>query len=664
MKKLIKNIGTKILDIQYKKKLRELTGSYEEWIKGCIQEENIEFGRSGFLRGSIPDFKVFKWKNCKLSEDAIYRIGCYFNDNPKSQLLYGDEDSMDYKERKNPWFKPEWSPDTFESCFYFGGIVAIRSSMLSQYMENRKEDMIELPLFPQGALLFEYADKMEMIAGMSDLTRYVWKEGRISSDTGDGIEDEIKPGWNNDMIKRVPYVLSHRPLAGDCVDYMEWSIKKDKIDITKGKEARLVSVIIPSKDNPEVLQKTLVSLINTTADLIYEIIIIDNGSKEYNRKKVEKLISELTNAEKGIGNIKYFYEPMEFNFSYMCNKGAHMAEGDYLLFLNDDVELRCKDFLSKMLSYAKKQHVGAVGLKLYYPESKKIQHVGIASLENGPVHKLQFMDDNNCYYFGYNKLDRNVLAVTGACMLLKKQVFQEVSGFFEGLKVAFNDVDLCLTIYEKGYHNVVVNTSYAWHHESLSRGDDESKEKISRLMEERDLLKLRHPEFQTYDPYYPKELEREFLDTSIRGDYVKRYPLLYLAYMEKVSFQGQKIRQDQCLLIRLERCDIDRIQGYSVVLGDDNACYKKFLLLRSCKDNQEYMVEMKPGYRPDLEENMKDQIHVALCGINVIPYLEKIYQTINTYQVGVLAEHRISGMKLINYTNRYLTVTGNEKKKN
>lgn len=126
----------------------------------------------------------------------------------------------------------------------------------------------------------------------------------------------------------------------------------------------------------------------------------------------------------------------------MCNRGAELAEGKFLLFLNDDIEVCGNDWLDKMVIRAMQPYVGSVGLKLYYPDSVKIQHDGIVNLPVGPVHKLQFMEDDKSYYFGRNRFDLNCVAVTGACLLIRTEVFRETGGFREALRVAYNDVDL------------------------------------------------------------------------------------------------------------------------------------------------------------------------------------------------------------------------------
>lgn len=194
--------------------------------------------------------------------------------------------------------------------------------------------------------------------------------------------------------------------------------------------------------------------------------MVDNGSNDYNRAKAELLVK----AHNELGSARYHYEPMDFNFSRMCNIGASMADGDFLLFLNDDIEIRKSGWLERMTDKVRLPYVGAVGMKLLYPNSDIIQHAGVMNVRVGPYHKLQYCHNDEEHYFGFNKGVRNVLAVTGACLMVRRNVFEEVGGFdAEHFAVAFNDIDLCYKIYEKGYYNVVLNNIYLYHHESLSR---------------------------------------------------------------------------------------------------------------------------------------------------------------------------------------------------
>lgn len=164
------------------------------------------------------------------------------------------------------------------------------------------------------------------------------------------------------------------------------------------KEDAKVSIIIPSKDNYKMLKRCIESL-------------ADNGSNETNHQEYEKLSEQF--------GMKYLYRPMQFNFSKMCNMGAREASGKFLLFLNDDIEIIDGKWLTRMTGHAQLDHVGAVGVKLLYPNSDRIQHAGVINITSGPVHCFGNYSDKDSYYYGRNKLDYNFLAVTAACLMVE-----------------------------------------------------------------------------------------------------------------------------------------------------------------------------------------------------------------------------------------------------
>lgn len=260
-----------------------------------------------------------------------------------------------------------------------------------------------------------------------------------------------------------------------------------------------VSIIIPSRDNYDVLRRCIDSIRNKSTYNNNEIIIADNGSGAYTQEKYSAMAD------------KYVYNKSEFNFSRMCNMGAEKAEGDFLLFLNDDTEVITPDWLEKIISLASLENTGAAGAKLYYPGSRKIQHCGVINISNGPVHAFIGQEDSDELYFGRSKYNYNSIAVTAACLCIDKNKF---TGFDEGFKVAYNDVDMCFSLYERGLYNAVCNEAVLYHYESLSRGNDlDDKNKMKRLLTERKRLYKKHRELVGRDPFYSSRL------TQLRADF-------------------------------------------------------------------------------------------------------------------------------------------------
>ena len=179
------------------------------------------------------------------------------------------------------------------------------------------------------------------------------------------------------------------------------------------------SIIIPTKDHPIILFDCIHSVLESGNYRDFEIIVVDNGSNEQNRARIERMRDMLNEDFRFV----YHYEPMEFNFSKMCNLGVSLATGDYILLLNDDIEITQDNWLEKLMEKAVLPHVGAVGAKLIYPGTEIIQHAGITNIHLGPAHKLQFRSDALEFYFGRNRMAMDVLGVTGACLLVKKKAF-------------------------------------------------------------------------------------------------------------------------------------------------------------------------------------------------------------------------------------------------
>ncbi len=429
----------------------------------------------------------------------------------------------------------------------------------------------------------------------------------------------------------------------------------DSIPSGERRAETLVSVIIPSRDQPGLLRECLEHVRIAGADIPCEAIVVDNGSSPQNRAKIEGILKE---AEGALSNgaaipVRYLYYPMEFNFSRMCNLGAAQAKGNLLLFLNDDLTLG-DECIAEMAARAVRSCTGAVGVKLLYPSNGHIQHAGITNLPMGPVHKLQFWPDDKDYYGKANHSCRNVLAVTAACLMVEKEKFREAGGFSEELRVAFNDVDFCFRLYELGYHNVCLNEIYAYHHESYSRGADESAEKLARLLEERELLYRRHPGLEGADPYYSIHLNRVGLDTMIRPAFETAGNRIQRIDSPLELFDISNCRRDECLMIRVEDARNRVICGYGVVLGDNNACYEKNLLLERLDAGAIYGSSCCEQYRPDLEENLSDQVNVALSGfwmklgVNAVPP--------GRYRVGMMACSRVTKTRLVNWSNRLIEV--------
>ena len=481
--------------------VRETLAKYEgnEKIKIVYRTENGHISRStnSALEIATGEFVAFMDCDDVLRPNALYEVVKKLNEDPNLDFIYSDEDKIDDdgSNRHMPHFKPDWSPDTLMSHMYTCHFGVYRRSIANEIGGLRAGY--------EGAQDYDFTlrftEKTNKIAHI-DKILYHWRERKEST----ALDPSAKPYIFEAAKKSKEDALERRGLKGnlEMVDIM-YQYRVNYISQTNP----LVSVIIPSKDNYKVLKRCIETLYEITRYRNFEVILVDNGSNDENKKLYQGLADKY--------KFKYIYEKMDFNFSRMCNNGAKEAKGEYYLFLNDDIEIINEEWLERMVGHAELEHVGAVGAKLLYPNGKLIQHIGVINIANGPVHAFAGLSDDNIYYFGRNKIDYNWLTVTAACLLVKASKFEQVNGFNEEMPVTYNDVEFCFKLVEAGYYNVVRNDVILYHHESVSRGDDLlSKEKFNRLMSEQNYMYELHPEFKNYDPFYNSNLAQHAADFS------------------------------------------------------------------------------------------------------------------------------------------------------
>jgi GT2 family glycosyltransferase len=272
----------------------------------------------------------------------------------------------------------------------------------------------------------------------------------------------------------------------------------------------LVSIIIPFKDKVELLKKCVLSVLYSTDYKNVELILVSNNS-------VELVTFEfLREISKNHSNVTWHEDNRPFNFAQLNNSAVSKANGEHVLFLNNDTEVINPEWLSSMVEHIQRSEVGAVGAKLLFSNGL-VQHAGVIMGLGGVAgHYQRLMDANSHGYVGRLDLVQNLSACTGACLLVKRNLFLEVDGFDEeNLKVAFNDIDLCLKFRSKGF--LVVYTPYAllYHYESISRGPDNTTENYPRFLGECEYMKKRWPEVIARDPYYNPNLTLEREDCGL-----------------------------------------------------------------------------------------------------------------------------------------------------
>lgn len=593
-----------------------------------------------------------------LSEYAQVMMSEVFLHDSDAVLVYADEDyagslkelynidgrgDRDEVYRGEPWFKPDFSPDTLASFFYIGSVFAIRGDVV---------------LEAAGA----HGDKISIY----ELVYYIFMDELANRRKG---------------IVHIPKVL----YTNDCLAEKDSIVISDKVKKLYGPALAkdMVSIVIPSKDNAVVLQKCLKTVTKYTEYDNYEIIVVDNGSSPGQKMCITDVIDALCKEKEGL-TIKYLYKKMDFNFSAMCNMGAESADGEYLLFLNDDIEVldtrEGAKWLRHMMKYAQKSHVGAVGAKLYYPpvhdddRCYRIQHAGITNMGIGPAHKLGGMLDEGCLYHGHNTQNYDMLAVTAACMLVRRSLFDETGGFDPSFPVAYNDVAFCFALYQKGYFNVQVNDAVLIHHESLSRGQDTAPEKAERLSREKHKLYDKYPSLKGRDPFYSPNLVQWKKDAGYSTGYlyecdkVAQPRLLYVRETDKV-FQRYDFREKiykkniaaakiydrltgyyllMTVIDNIEEDDkIVTINGWCVQRKRDNARILKKIWLINDERNTDcrtvYAFDIQPKLREDVAALFEDGAHhttknTALSGMQLRFEKDRLAQ--GNYRIGILVNEK------------------------
>lgn len=569
-----------------------------------------------------------------IAPNALYEMAKLLNQNPQYDFIYSDEDKLteDGKKRHSPFFKPDWSPDTFMSLMYTNHLAIYRKSLVEQTGGLRSEF--------NGAQDYDFTLRfMELTTnekvGHVAKVLYHWRE------RGESIAStpKAKPYALEAMKKAKEEALLRRGYKGR-IEYVS-DMYQYRV-VYKNDESEKVSIIIPSKDNVKLLFQCIEAIKKNTAYENYEILVIDNGSSEENRQKIEVLAAS--------NHIDYYYEKMEFNFSKMCNLGAQRATGQYLLFLNDDIEVFNEEWLSRMVGHASLPYIGAVGAKLLYPDSNIIQHVGITNLKIGPSHNYIGFSDGVIYYFGRNRMEYNSLAVTAACLIVEKNKFAEVGGFDENLTVAYNDVDLCFKLYEAGYYNVIRNDVSIYHHESASRGsDDIDPEKKQRLLKERKSLYDKHQGLVGRDPFYNENLTQNKVDFSLnikedlmpsnrkRGRLIhaQKYETTFTVIIDRVSLDDKVL-----------------IKGWFFWRSDfwTNHC-RAYLALRDIYGHCTYF-ELNREVRIDVAESLGNNAFYSgfQCSIS---YADLRLNKLN-YQIGILVEAPFLGIKRLCWTGSWI----------
>lgn len=469
-------------------------------IRTLFLERNsgISGATNAALEQSRGDYIVFLDHDDELTEDCLWELALRIaQDDP--DFVYSDEDKIDEQGRFcQPFFKPDWSPDTMMSTMFTCHVSCVRRSLL--------QEVGPLDSAFDGAqdwdLILRVTERAARIAHVPKVL-YHWRiiPASVAADLS------AKPYAIEAAERLREAALRRRGLPG-TLEAVEQVPSHHRVRYAVRGEP-LISVIIPSRNNGAVLRRCVESLQRVSGWRKLETIILDNGSDK------PETLSILRTLE-GQEGVRVIRHDAPFNYSELNNIGARAAQGQILLFLNDDTELLSADGLERMAGYAQLPHIAAVGAKLLYPQSLQVQHVGLVNLTSGPGHAFLQENADAPGYFMRNLLEYNWVAVTGACLMIERGKFEAVGGFDESFPVAYNDVDLCFRLLKQGLYHVVCPSVRLLHHESLSRGQDHATpERRARLDADRHRLYAAHPDMLMHDPFHNPNLHPEDVHFSV-----------------------------------------------------------------------------------------------------------------------------------------------------
>lgn len=424
-----------------------------------------------------------------LAPYALYEVVKCINKNPNAEFIYSDEDKIDeHGNRSEGYFKPDFSPDTLRCQNY-----------ICHFSIFKKELMQKLGGFNKK---FDGAQDYDIFLRMSEVVKpenikhiprilYHW---RVHKDSTAKLNSNAKNYAFDNGIKAIEAHLKRVGLDGTVTNGCINGIYR--VDY-KVKGNPKVSIVIPNKDGLDILKVCINSVLEKTTYDNYEIIIVENNSET---EEIFQYYKELEKNPK-IKIVKY--PDTGFNYSRIINYGVKNSSGEYIVQLNNDTELLTPNWLELMLGFCQREDVGGVGVKLYYPD-ETIQHAGIVVGLGGVAgNRFKSIPKDGHGYFANESMIQNLSAVTAACIMNPKSIYEEVGYMDEKLAVAFNDVDFCLKIREKGYL-IVYNPFVEFiHYESKSRGLENTPKKIKRFQGEMDTFKSKWQDFlDEGDPYY------------------------------------------------------------------------------------------------------------------------------------------------------------------
>ena len=447
-------------DCSTDEEVREVIEEYKKKyanIKVVYRTENghISKASNSAIELAEGEYTLLFDQDDELKENALFEIVKLINQKPHADLIYSDEDKIDENNvHSAPHFKPDWCPDSLLSRNYICHVSVFKTNQLKEIGGFR----VGFEGSQDHDLLLRYTEKYTNIYHIPEIL-YHWRIHEYSVASSEG----AKPYAYRAAQTAITEAMERRGYKAD-IGFLDGFVGYTvRLEIKKPND--LVSIIIPTKDKQKYLEQCIDSIVNLSEYRNFEIILIDNNS-------IEKGFFKLVEKYKEQTQFKFIYvrDEKPFNFSRLMNLGRKHANGEYILLLNNDTQVISPDWMNAMIEHAQRPEIGVVGCKLLFDDDT-IQHAGVV-IGLGGVASHAFMGDyvDEPGYFHYKKLLNNYCALTAACIIMRKNVYDEVNGFNEDFVVEYNDVDFCLKVIEKGYRNLYVPHVSLYHYESISRG--------------------------------------------------------------------------------------------------------------------------------------------------------------------------------------------------
>lgn len=442
------------------------------------------------LAAATGRFVGFLDHDDELAPDALQEVAAAIGCHPDARLFYTDEDKIDESgQRFAPHFKPAWNPDLLRSLNYIAHFLVVDAELVRAVGGLRSEC--------DGSQDHDLALRCIERLGHGQIVHipkvlYHWRTVAGSTALGVG-----QKAYALEAGRRA--IADHLARTGHAADVHLLADGRYRVERHLPVEPPHVAVVIPTRDRLDLLRTCIDGVLGNTRYPSFEILVVDNGSTD---PETLAYLEQVVRA----GKVSVLPYPAPFNFSAIVNRGVRATASDVVCLLNNDIVPINADWLREMVSQSLRAKVGVVGSMLYYPDDT-IQHAGVILGMGGVAgHSHVRMRRGSDGYLSRARVVQNLTAVTGACMVFRREVFDAVDGFDEQLPVAFNDIDFCMRVHARGHFNVWTPFAELYHHESASRGHEDTPAKQARFALEAAFMRHRWGDALAHDPYYNPNL--------------------------------------------------------------------------------------------------------------------------------------------------------------